>query len=77
MKSATVSPARSAYAATAAAPRSVAGFALYSRHGDEYVAHSLNLLTFRGEQVTSIAAFLTPALFPAFGLATTIVAPEA
>jgi RNA polymerase sigma-70 factor (ECF subfamily) len=53
------------------------GFALYSRHGDEYVAHSLNLLTFRGEQVTSIAAFLTPALFPAFGLATTIAAPEA
>ena len=48
------------------------GFALYSRHGDEYVAHSLNVLTFRAQRVTSIAAFLTPALFPAFGLATTL-----
>jgi RNA polymerase sigma-70 factor (ECF subfamily) len=44
------------------------GFALYSSDASTYVAHSLNLLTVRDGRVSAISAFLTPALFPAFGL---------
>ena len=48
-------------------------FALYS-HGDAgWEAHSLNVLTFDGDRVAGFDAFLTPDLFPAFGLPTLLL----
>lgn len=55
-----------------------AGFALYSRHpgpavgpaaSEGWQAHSLNLLRLSADRVSRFDAFLTPDLFPAFGLA--------
>jgi RNA polymerase sigma-70 factor (ECF subfamily) len=39
-----------------------------------FVAHVLNVLTFRGRQIEEITAFLTPELFPRFDLPSSIAA---
>ncbi|NYI93191.1 RNA polymerase sigma-70 factor (ECF subfamily) [Amycolatopsis endophytica] len=46
--------------------------ATYRRGGDGlYRAHAIQVLTFTGEKISSIVAFLDPDLFPRFGLAAT------
>ncbi len=44
------------------------GFALYALENDRWLPHSLNLLTLDRDRVRRFDAFLTPDLFPSFGL---------
>jgi RNA polymerase sigma-70 factor, ECF subfamily len=44
------------------------GFALYARQGAGWLPHSLNVLTLHGDRLTRFDAFLSPRLFPSFGL---------
>jgi RNA polymerase sigma-70 factor (ECF subfamily) len=43
-------------------------FGTYARRNGEYVAHALDVITLRGVEVAAVTAFLTPAVFPRFGL---------
>ena len=44
-------------------------FAFYSRfHGGEWQPHSIQVVTVRDNAIASLTSFVTPAIFPAFGL---------
>jgi RNA polymerase sigma-70 factor, ECF subfamily len=45
-----------------------AGFYLWDEEAGAFMPHGVNVLTLRGEQITDITAFLTPALVERFGL---------
>jgi RNA polymerase sigma-70 factor, ECF subfamily len=51
-------------------------FGHYTRSGDAgaYIAHGVNVITLRGSQIEAIDAFLTPEVFPIFGLPDQIAA---
>ena len=50
-------------------------FAFYSRwRGPEWRPHSIQLLTLRGDSIAAMTSFVTPALFPGFGLPAVIPA---
>jgi RNA polymerase sigma-70 factor (ECF subfamily) len=44
------------------------GFYIWDEEARRFRAHSVNVLTFRGAEITEISAFLTPGPFAAFGL---------
>jgi RNA polymerase sigma-70 factor (ECF subfamily) len=53
-------------------PNGQLGAALYLSQSGRLRAHSITVISLRGDQISRITAFLDPGLFPAFGLAATL-----
>jgi len=47
---------------------------LWVEHAGAFVPHGLQVLTLRGDEIEEVMAFLTPEVFPAFGLPASIAA---